>query len=232
MIKRTCLLIDDEKQDDIFPTIIEEGKKYNLDIECFQFNVGNQERRDLLEKEEISLEKVVKVFKEEFKGIKIDLIAFDWNIGSGIKGPTIIKYFNDNDIRKNVAKILYSGVLKEEIEKLCDDYRNNSAMKFKVIWEQLNTLLTTNALAFACTENYEVELVQQLRKIEDTIESSIEEELRKFPDFIFKSGFPNKQFKDKTFGEIADIIDGDRNLRSDLTKEISQQIIAYLTEKI
>jgi hypothetical protein len=232
MIKRTCLLIDDEKQDDIFPTIIEEGKKFNLDIQCYQFNVGNQERRDLLENEEISLEKVINVFKEEFKNIKLDLIAFDWNIGSGIKGPTIIKHFNDNDIRRNVAKILYSGALKEEIEKLCDDYRKNTSMTFKAIWGQLNTLLTTNALAFAGKDNYEVELVQQLRRIEDSVESSIEEELRKFPDFIFKSSFTNKQFKNKTFGEIADIIDGDKNLRCDLTKEITQQAIAYLTEQI
>jgi len=130
MIKRTCLLIDDEKQDENFPTIIDEGKKHQLDVECYQFNVGNQERRDLLENEEISLEKVVKVFKKEFKGIKFDLIAFDWNIGSGIKGPTIIKYFNDNNIRRSVPKILYSGVLKEEIEKLCNSYRDGAAIPF------------------------------------------------------------------------------------------------------
>ncbi len=231
MIKRTCLLIDDEKQDDIFPTIIEEGKKYGLDVQCYQFNVGNQERRDLLENEEINIPKVLSVFKEEFAGIKIDLIAFDWNIGTDLKGPLLIKYFNDNSIRKNVAKILYSGALKEEIEKLCDDYRNDKTMSFKAIWNELNTLLTTNALAFAGKDNYEKELVQQLRKIEDTFESSIEEELRKFPEFIFKPSFPNKNFQGKNFEEIARIVDGDKNLRSELTKEITQQVIAYLTEQ-
>src|ERR1035437_3861547 len=102
MIKRTCLLIDDEKQDDIFPVIISEGKKYGLEIECLQLNVGNQENREFLENEEISLEKVIKVFLERFKGVKIDLIAFDWNIGSGIKGPEIIEFFIKNQIRKNV----------------------------------------------------------------------------------------------------------------------------------
>lgn len=232
MIKRTCLLIDDEKQDANFPTIKSEGLKFNIDIEIYQFNVGNQERRDLLENEEISLQKVVQVFKKEFKNIKFDIIAFDWNIGSGIKGPTIIQYFNDLGIRKNVTKILYSGALREEVEKLFDDYRKNPKMPFNKIWGQLNPLLTTNALAFAGKENYEVELVQQLRKIDDSFDSSIEEELRKYNNNIFKHGFPNKQFKGKTFGEIADIIDGDPNLRNDLTKEITQQIMAYLTETI
>lgn len=232
MIKRTCLLIDDEKQDENFPAIIAEGKKHCLDIDCYQFNVGNQERRDLLDNEEISLAKVVSVFREEFRDVKIDLIAFDWNMGSGIKGPDVIKYFNDNDVRKNVAKILYSGALKEEIEKLCTDYRNDPNMSFKTIWAPLNTLLTTNALEFAGKENYETILVQQLLKIDDTIESSIEEELRKFPDFVFRSSFPNKHFKNKTFRDIAQMIDADKNLRRDLTKELTEQIIAYLTEKI
>jgi hypothetical protein len=232
MIKRTCLFIDDDKQDDVFPIIKSEGLKYQLDIECYQFNVGNQERRDLLENEEISLEKVIKVFKEEFRSVKIDLIAFDWNIGSGIKGPTLIKHFNDNDIRKNVAKILYSGALEEEVQKLCEDYRKNTGMPFKEIWGQIKTLISTNALDFAGKENYEKRVVQLLRTIDDTFESSIEEELRKFPDFVFKSSFTNKHFNGRTFAEIADIVDGDKNLRNDLTKEITQQVMAYLTERI
>lgn len=232
MIERTCLLIDDEKQDSNFPAIIEEGRKYGIEINCLQFNVGNQERRDLLDNEEISLEKVLAVFKKEFKATKIDLLAFDWNIGSGIKGPNIIKYFNDHDVRRNVPKILYSGALKEEVENLCDEYRKNERMPFRSIWDQFNTLLTTNALAYAGKDNYEKELVQQLRKIDDTFESSIEHELRKFPEFKFKSGFPNENFKNKSFEEIANIIDGDKNLRNDLTKEITQQVVAYLTETI
>lgn len=232
MIKRTCLLIDDEKQDDNIPIIISEGEKYNIEIEVYQFNVGNQERRDLLENEEISLEKVGQVFRSEFRHVKFDLIAIDWNIGSGIKGPTLIQYFNESGIRKNVPKILYSGALREEVEKLFDDYRQNTSMTFKSIWGQLRTLLTTNALAYAGKENYELELVQQLRKIDDSVESTIEQELRANNDYIFKLGFPNKQFKGKSFGEIADIIDNDPNLRSNFTKEITQQVIAYLTERI
>lgn len=232
MIKRTCLFIDDEKQDDVFPIIIGEGLKYNLDIKCYQFNVGNQERRDLLEDEEISLEKVINVFKREFLGIKIDLIAFDWNIGSGIKGPTLIKHFNDNDVRKNVSKILYSGALEEEVQELCESYRNNTSMPFKTIWNQIKTLISTNTLDFVGKDNYEKKVVQLLKKVDDTFESSIEEELRKFPDFIFKSSFSNEHFKGKTFAEIADIVDGDKNLKNDLTMEITQQIMAYLTERI
>jgi hypothetical protein len=35
-----------------------------------------------------------------------------------------------------------------------------------------------------------------------------------------------------TFGEIAEILDRDLNLRNEFTKEITEQIIAYLTERI
>jgi len=232
MIKRTCLLIDDEKQDDIFPTIIEEGKKHSLEVTCYQFNVGNQERRDLLENEMISIPNVIKAFQKEFAGIKIDLIAFDWNLGEELKGPELIKQFNDHKIRRNVPKMLHSGILKLEIEKLCGDYRKDINMPFKSIWNQIDAILQTRIIAFAGKENYEIELIKQLRKIEDTFESSIEEELRKFPDFVFKPSFPNKHFKGKSFEEIAEIVDGNENLRNELTKEITQQVIAYLTESI
>ncbi len=234
MIKRTCLLIDDERQDLHFPIIMEEGRKYNLEIECLQFNVGNQERRDLLdENEEISFEKVVTVFKKEFNAKKIDLIGFDWNIGSGIKGPELIKLFNDNEIRRKVPKILYSGALKDEFEMLLLKYREDKSMSFKIVWNQFYALLTTDVLAFAGKQSdYEKDIVQQLRKVEDTFENTIEEELRKFPDFIFKSIFTSKNFKNKKFSEIAEIIEKDKNLKNDFTKEIVQQVIAYLTEKI
>ncbi len=231
MIKRTCLLIDDEKQDDIFPTIITEGRKYGLEIECLQLNVGNQEHREFLENEEINLEKVLNVFREKLTGVKIHLMAFDWNIGSGIKGPEIIKYFNDNGVRTNIPKMLYSGALKEEVEKLFISFRDKGT-PFKHIWGQLSTLINTNALVFEQRDTYELGIVEQLRKIEDTVETSIEEELRKFPEFRFNSGVPNKHFKGKTFAEIAEIIEGDPFLRNDFTKDITQQVIAYLAEKI
>ncbi len=233
MKKRTCVLIDDDKQDDIFHIIKEEGKRYGLEIDCKQFNVGNQERRDLLTNEEIDLEKVNTIFQNEFNGVKIDLLAFDWNIsGSQINGPILIKNFNDNNIRVKVPKILYSGVLKEEIEKLCEAYRTNKNMPFKVIWSQINTLISSDIITFVSRDDYELSIVEQLRKVEDTIESSIEEELRKFPDFKFQNCFVNKSFKGKTFSEIARLLDSNENLRNDFTKEITQQVLDYLTEKL
>jgi len=231
MIKRTCLLIDDEKQDDIFPTIEMEGRKYGLEIECLQLNVGNQENREFLENEEVSLSKVVEVFRNNFTGIKIHLMAFDWNIGSGIKGPQIIKYFNDNSIRTTIPKMLYSGALKEEVEKLFISFRDNK-IQFKTVWGQISTLINTHALAFEQRDNYEIGIVEQLRKIVDSVESTIDEELIKYPEFIFNSSFTSKHFKEKQFGEISKILEGDPFLRNDFTKEITEQVIAYLTERI
>jgi hypothetical protein len=158
-------------------------------------------------------------------------MAFDWNIGSGIKGPEIIEFFTKNNIRTYVPKMLYSGALKEEVEKLFLSFKRDET-SFKAVWNQINTLINTNVLVFEQRENYEIGIVEQLRKIEDTVESTIEEELRKFPDFKFQSSFTNKEFKDKSFIEIAEILEKNPSQRNDFTREITEQVIAYLTERI
>lgn len=231
MIKRTCLLIDDDKQDDIFPTIAEEGKKYDLEIKCLQFNVGNQERRDLLTKEEIDLDKVVSVFRNEFRGINIDLIAVDWNLSSArINGPILINRFNESSLRVRTPKLLYSGVLKDEIEKIINNYREDNTILFRDIWLHINAIISCNITTFVTREEYEYGIVEQLRRIDDTIETSIEDELRKFPDLKFQTSFIRKFFKGKSFGEIAEILDKDVKLKNEFTKEITEQTIAYLSE--
>ncbi len=233
MIQRTCLLVDDSRQDDIFPAIVEEGKKYNIEITCLQFNVGNPERRDLLTNEEIDLDKVVNIFREEFRGQKIDLIAFDWNLsGSSINGPLVIKAFNDNDIRIKIPKILYSGILKEEIQKLCDNYRINLEMPFKEIWSQISALISAGIVTFASRDHYEIAIVEQLRRTADSIESTVEDIIRKYPDFVFKSAFVNAAFKGKKYSEIVTMIERDSALRNEFTSEITKHIISYLTESI
>jgi len=233
MTKRTCLLIDDAKQDEVFPSIQREGKKYGIEIKCLQFNVGHPETTEVLTDQDVDIEKVIQVFEEKFKGEKIDLIAFDWNLSSSaVNGPLIIKAFNDRNIRFKVPKILYSGILKEEVEKLCDAYRKNPDMPFKEIWAQINTLISTGILTFVSRTDYEIAIAEQLRKIDDTVDTTIEELLRQFPGFKFQNAFVSKQFRGLTFAEILKIIEGDRLMRNSFTKEITQQVIAYLTEKL
>jgi len=230
MIERTCLIIDDENQEGIFEKIQRLGEKHNLKIECLQLNVGNQEYREFLDNEEISLQKVSEVFQERYKGKSIHVMAFDWNLGSNIKGPHIIKHFNDNKIRENIPKLLYSGALKEEVEKIFSLYKDGQ-FTFKKAWDEIQPLMATHATIFKERDTYENGIIELLKKVDDTFDSTIEEELRKFPDLVFKPGFTNKSFNGKTYQEIANLLN-DKQLKNEFNKEIIQQVMAYLTEKI
>jgi len=230
MTHKTCLIIDDDDQSPVFDTIKREGQKHGLDIECIQFNVGNPSEREVLVEEQVSSEKVIEVLRERYRGKKIDLIAIDWDLSvPSMSGPQLIKLLNDNSLRDRVPKILYSGILKNEIEKLCNEFKAGDK-QFKSIWGEINTLITTDIKIFAQRDQYEMEIVNQLKKLGDTIESSIEDELLKYPEAIFKSNFVSKSFNGKTFKEISSILETDTPLRNEFTKEITQQVIAYLSE--
>lgn len=232
MIKRTCLIVDDDDQSDIFPLIQKEGLKYNIDIECIQFNIGNPSENTILKEQTVDYELVLNVFKQRFTGTKIDLIAVDWDLNNPtLTGPLFIKLLNDNNQRLKIPKMLYSGVLKAEIEKICTEFKNNNK-QFNDIWREINTLIETDIRKFVNRDVYNSEVVQILRKVDDDFESSIQLILRNFPDFVFKNNFPNPQFKNKTFSQILNIVENDPVLRNELNKEISEQVISYLTEKI
>jgi hypothetical protein len=230
MTQRTCLIIDDDDQSEVFDTIKREGQKHGLDIECLQFNVGNPSEREILVEEQVSAEKVIEVLRERYRGKKIHLIAIDWDLSvPSMSGPQLIKRLNDNNLRDKVPKILYSGILKNEIEKLCNEFKAGDK-QFQNIWGEINTLITTDIKKFAKRDEYEIEIVNQLKKVEDSIESSIEEELLKYPDAVFKNSFVSKNFNGKSFEEIAKIIETDTPLRNELTKEVTQQVMAYISK--
>lgn len=232
MIKRTCLLVDDDDQSDIFPLIKKEGLKYNIDIDCVQFNIGSPSENKILKDQIVDVDLVLSVFRERYTGTKIDLIAVDWDLNNhSLTGPLFIKLLNDNGERLKIPKMLYSGVLKAEIEKICNEFKKETK-NFNDIWKEINTLIETDIRKFVSRDNYNSEVVQLLRKVDDDFESSIQLILRNFPDFVFKNTFPNPQFKDKTFSQILNIVEKDSFLRNELNKEISEQVLAYLTEKI
>ena len=232
MIKRTCLIVDDDDQSDIFPSIKKEGLKYQIEIECIQFNIGNPSENSILKNQTVDSDLVIKIFKEKYTGTKIDLIAVDWDLNNPtLTGPLFIKLLNDNNERLKIPKMLYSGVLKAEIEKICTEFKNNKK-QFTDIWKEINTLIETDIRKFVNRDSYDNEVVQILRRVDDDIESSIQLILRNFPDFAFKNTFPNPNFKNKTFSEILKLVQNDSILRNELNKEISEQVISYLTEKI
>ena len=230
MTQKICLIIDDDDQSEVFDTIKREGQKHGIDIDCIQFNVGNPSEREILVDEQVNPEKVIEVMRERYRGKKIDIIAIDWDLSvPTMSGPQLIKKLNDNSLRDRVPKILYSGILKNEIEKLCNEFKAGDK-QFQSIWGEINTLIKTDIKEFAKRDEYEMAIVNQLKKLGDTVESSIEDELLKYPDAVFKNNFVSKSFNGKTFKEISNILETDTALRNEFTKEITQQVIAYLSK--
>lgn len=225
---KTCLIIDNEDQTGEIETIQRIGKSKRLNVNCYQFNVGSTNRPDLLTDGKIDIAKVIDAFNNEFRYIPFHLIAFDWNLSDdSITGVELIRKFNSQNIRKNTPRLLYSGILKEEIASMLHEFKAGTRPEIQLLnW--LNTLIKVDIVDFVDRPEYANTVVSILEKTPESIEFAIEKELRKLSTLKFKSVFPD--FKDMTFQEIADEIEKDPNKGSVFKNEIINQTISFLAQ--
>ena len=227
-MKKYCLIIDNDNQSNEIETIERRGKVKVLDIECLQFNVGSPQRPDLLTDNRIDIDKVISVFQEEFKGITFDLLAFDWDYSDeNIDGIELIRHFQHNKIRRSTPKLLYSGLLKDEINNLLAKFKNEEITD-KQLLDKFNTLIKVDIKDFVDRTDYENTIVSLLEKSETPFELIFEGGLRKYPDLKFQNAYP--KFKGKTFSQIADIIQKDPNVGTEFKLEMLDQMIAYTVQ--
>lgn len=231
-MEKRCLIIDNEEQVSNIEAIQRLGKTKGLTIICDEFNVGMLEKDEFFSDNRIDINKVIEQFYENHRGITYHLAAFDWDLGDdAINGVELIRKFQENKILIHTPKILYSGLLKNEISSQLDRFNNDYQYKPSLIaW--INTLIKVDVKNFVDRTAYEQEIIIQLTKTDETLDLIIEEELKKFPDLKFGNSFTSKSFNGKTFLEIAKALEDNDMMRNDFKKEIIQQVIAYLTEKI
>lgn len=231
-MEKRCLIVDNEDQIASIETIQRLGRQRGLTIICDEFNVGMLSRDEFFLNNRIDVDKVIKEFRNKHKGVTYHLVAFDWNLGDEVvTGVELIRKFQENKLLTNTPKILYSGLLKEEISSQLDSFFRDSTRKTQLVnW--INTLIKVDVRNFVDRTVYEQEIVSQLSKIDETLDLIIEEELRKYPYIRFDNIFGSRGFKGKSFGEIADEMERNDLIRNDFKREIIQQVIAYLAEKI
>jgi hypothetical protein len=231
-MEKRCLIIDNEEQVSNIETIERLGRAKGLKIICDEFNVGMLSKDELLTENKIDITKVVDQYNKEFKGNTYHLVALDWDLGDAeITGVELIRKFQEYKILVNTPKILYSGLLKDEISSKLERFKNNDISKtFLINW--INTLIKVDIKNFVDRVAYEQEIITQLLKNDETLDLIIEEELMKFPDLKFSNSFTSKSFKGKSFLDIGIILKENPFLRNEFKKEIIQQVISYLTEKI
>lgn len=231
-MEKRCLIIDNEEQVASTEAIFRLGKARGLTITCDEFNVGMLNKDELLTDNKIDIDKVIAYYKKNHKAKTYHLAAFDWDLGDErVNGVELIRKFQEHKILTHTPKILYSGLLKDEISSQLDRFANDGKHK-KTLIDWINTLIKVDVRNFVDRTAYEQEIVNQLYKTDESLDLIIEEELKKFPDIKFDHEFTHKSFKGKMFEEIADILENNEILRNEFKKEIIQQVMAYMAEKI
>lgn len=231
MIKK-CIIIDNEDQSEVIEKLIRDGSAKGIKIEIEQFNVGSTFNNELLSEGIIDINKVVSEFKKRFKGQTFHLAAFDWDLSDDkIDGVELMRLLTHNKIFRNTPKLLYSGLLEEKLASKVDEYKDGKLTK-KDLLDRIKTLINADIKGFVARENYDSDIIRILEETDETLDLIIEEELNKFPDFVFSNSFISENFKGKTFEEIAKLLEEHDHFRNDFKKEIIQHVIAYLTEKL
>jgi hypothetical protein len=231
-MKKKCLIIDNDDQTAEIEKLKRDGKAKGIYIECEQFNVGSTFDDGLLTAGKIDIDKVVSEFKRRFRHQTFHLAAFDWDLSDDtINGVELMRQFAHHRILRNTPKLLYTGLLEDKLGAMLDDFKVGKLSRNKLL-AHIRTIIRADIRDFVGREKYEEDILRILEQSDETIDLIIEEELNKFPDLRFANSFTSKSFNGKTFIEISKILESEDRLRNDFKKEIIQQVIAYLTEKI
>ncbi|MGV1011768.1 MAG: hypothetical protein ACOYBS_04910 [Flavobacterium sp.] len=228
MGEKTCLLIDNENQISNIETIEREGKKIGTPIKCYQFNVGSTNNPEFLTDNKIDLKKVIEEFRNQYGGVTFDLIAFDWSLDDeGINGVELIRCFQENKLRRSTPKLLYSGELKVEMESILNLYKEGK-IEFKKAWNQIKTLVEIDIVDFKDRDEYEMAIVNYLHKNTPGLETILVKELRNNSDLKFLGNF--EKFENKTFDEIATIIENDPDRSIVFKRGLIEESVAFLAD--
>lgn len=231
-MEKRCLIIDNDDQTAEIEKLKRDGKAKGVYIECEQFNVGSTFNDELLTGGKIDIVKVVEAYKKRFKHQTFHLAAFDWDLSDdAINGVDLMRQLAHHKILRNTPKLLYTGLLEDKLGSMLDDFKNGNLTRNKLL-AHIRTILRADIRDFVGRESYEEDILRILQQTDETIDLIIEEELNKFPDLKFANSFSSKNFNGKTFIEISKILESEDGLRNDFKKEIIQQVISYLTEKI
>lgn len=227
-MKKKCLIIDNDDQSQEIEKMIRDGKnKYGIELECEQFNVGNTAFDEVLTDGKIDPSKVISEFKKRFKNQTFHLAAFDRDLNDpNIDGVELIRQLTHYNQLKNTSKVIYSSDLEGLLSDSINQFNKEDLIK------RIKTLVNNGIKGYYDRTTYEEDILRYLSNEDETLDLIIEDELRKFPFFKFNNAIPNDKFKNKTYEEIAEKLDEHTHLRNEFKKEIIQQVIAYLTEKI
>lgn len=220
-MKKTCIIIDDVNQEDIIKTQIEIPlKKEIFSVEVIYVCATDP---DLLDDESnLSLDKLRAKLTEIISDRSVDVVATDFDLSDdNINGKDVAELVHR--IRANISIIMYSGDLPKVIKAVIGDH---ATMSSEELIEGITKFYKLNIVAYTKREGYPSQVIKQLKNKEAHTTSMLLGNLRKYPQYKFRSCYP--AFMGKTFDEIAQAIEQNTPQGLSFQNAIFEQLIAYM----
>lgn len=233
-MKKTCLIIDDKDQSDIFESKVTNVlKKEGYSVEPIIIHTVSP---DLLNSNsDIDIKKLSLQIEKIVKNNHLDVVASDFDLSdsyiNGLDVVDIIRGFNDN-----VPIILYSGALESAIEAsigISSDeksYENEEKIltNCKKLVGNIKKLVSYQISSFNGRQDYSQAIIKILKKKDFDTKNILLRKLKEYPDAIFLDAYPN--FSGKTFKEIAKEIECSTPQGLDFQTEIIEQVLSYMLD--
>ena len=223
--KKCILVVDDKPQKAIINSI--KSQLYNdFDLEFIPIRTSEAKfKKD--DSEDLDVNKLNIYVKEEIKSKHIDIALTDFDLECGDEFTGLDVIYMVREMRPKLKFFIYSGNWNKVITSVVGKAYNQATIEELV--EGINKLIKAQILDCIDRTDYQYRLVEYLRKEQnDSVEQRLIKLLRSNKNLIFQSCYP--EFKEKSFGEIADIIENNSDMRSEeWIDAILSQTIAYLT---
>tara|TARA_B100000378_G_C18055986_1_gene414411 strand:+ start:4388 stop:5113 length:726 start_codon:yes stop_codon:yes gene_type:complete len=241
MIKRSCLIIDNDDQTEEIKQLVRDAKHQGIDLDCRQFEVGNTAFTQILSSGKIDIDKVEKEAKRRYKNLEFDIIAFDYELDDeDINGVELLRNFNIRRLFRFTPKLVYSGVLDQVLKNIIEpnldilkipNEPDRAIIKQKGLGK-IKSLIKYSVHEYLDRDDRDSIILKFLKDDIQSTELIVTQALRMYPDFVFENNFVAKKFNGMSYAEVADILQDDDVLGVEFKREIIHQVIAYLTEKI
>ncbi len=227
MIKRSCLIIDNEDQSEEIEKLVRDARYIGIELECYQLNIGLTSFVEVLTENLIDRDKVASVFKERFGRRNFNVVAFDYDLDdTNIKGTDLIRIFNHHNLLKKSPKMVYSGLLDDVLKDIIKDLSLDKAVT------KIKSMVRNKVIDYLDRDHRDAQILKFLNEDPVSSELLVSNILNTHPDLIFENNFVNDKFVGKRYSEVAEMLDDDITLDNEFKKEIIEQVISYLTEKI
>lgn len=230
-MKKTCLIIDDENQERFFTSQIQRVLN-NEGCDVAPLYIVAKDPKLLDENQDIDIENLKNLIKEQIKGKSIDVIATDFNLSDeNVNGLKVIEIIREMGLKTPI--VLYSGSRVNVIKSIVasPDPKDSTKLILKEatpLIENVRKLMLYNISDFVERTGYDQAVIRILREKDLSTRQILLNKLREYPEMKFMSCYP--VFTEKTLGEIADQIEKSTPQGEGFQSELIEQTVAYLID--